>query len=91
MKLIPIDGLLHLSAGYVIVDIVAQYLPVFPERVWLPSLIGCGVACIIGFLKEVYDWKIKESHQFSAFDLIMTISGAWVRFFIERGAEEIYL
>lgn len=85
--------LLHGMACYIIANLVYTFLPkkIGNDVYWqpiIPRLIAVFASCIIGVGKEFYDkWQGEE---FSAGDLTVDISGAFIWLFALLLSNEIY-
>ena len=76
--------LLHFLMCYFIADVVYNLLPTFigKDEYWqpiIPTLIACGVACLAGIGKELWD-KYHDKESINAGDLTMDFmgAGAWL-------------
>lgn len=85
--------LLHGMACYIIANLVYTFLPkkIGNDVYWqpiIPRLIAVFASCIVGVGKEIYDkWQGEE---FSAGDLTVDISGAFIWLFALLLSEQIY-
>lgn len=85
--------LLHAMACYVIANFIYTFLPkkIGNDLYWqsiIPRLTAVFVSCIVGIVKEFYDkW---QGEPFSAGDLTIDISGAFIWLFALLLSEQIY-
>lgn len=85
--------LLHGMACYIIANLVYTYLPkkIGSDAYWqtiIPRLIAIFVSCAVGVAKEFHD-KL-QGEEFSAGDLTIDISGAFIWLFALLLSEQIY-
>ena len=85
--------LLHGMACYIIANLVYTFLPkkIGSDLYWqpiIPRLTAVFVSCIVGIAKEFYDkW---QGEAFSAGDLTVDFSGAFIWLFALLLSEQIY-
>ena len=85
--------LLHAMACYVIANLTYTFLPkkIGNDLYWqpiIPRLTAVFVSCLVGIAKEFYDkW---QGEPFSAGDLTIDISGAFIWLFALLLSEQIY-